>query len=127
MSDSSRDHLDDLILMAPWLLLPMWVMVHPFGEEVLIEASTERTRMLSQLQAELLLLDSIPSLGEIPEMTLKLVPMIDQILGSIQGMGKQGMGQEERDWFLQLGQMITEAGERASREDRVDREDCRGM
>ncbi len=78
-----------------------------------MEASAERTGMLSQLQAELLRLDSIPSLREIPEMTLKLAPMIDQILGSIQGMGKQGMGQEERDWFLQLGQMITEAGNRA--------------
>ena len=106
-----RDHLDDLTLMAPWLLLPMRVMVHPLDEEVLIEASAERTGMLSQLQAELLRLDSIPSLGEISEMTLKLVPMVDQILGSIQGMGKQGMSQEERDWFLQLGQTITEAGD----------------
>jgi hypothetical protein len=108
-----RDHLDDLTLMAPWLLLPMRIMVHPLDEEVLIEASAERTGMLSQLQAELLRLDSIPSLGEIPEMAFKLVPMIDQILGSIQGMGKQGMSQEERDWFLQLGQMITEASDRA--------------
>ena len=107
------DHLDDLILMAPWLLVPMWVMVHPLDEEVLTEASTDRTGMLSQLQAEVLLLDSIPSLQEIPVITTKLVPMIDQILGSIQGMGQQGMGQKERDWFLQLGQMITEAGERA--------------
>ncbi len=108
-----EDHLDDLILMAPWLLLPMWVMVHPLDEDVLTEASTESSRMLSQLQAEVLLLDGIPSLREIPVKAAKLVPMIDQVLGSIQGMGQQGMGQEERDWFLQLGQMITEAGERA--------------
>jgi cellobiose phosphorylase len=109
-----RDHLDDLTLMAPWLLLPMWVMVHPFDDEVLLEASAERTNMLSKLQDELLRLDSIPSLQEIPEMASKLVPMIDLILGSIQGMGKQGMRQEERDWFLQLGQTIIEAGDRAT-------------
>ncbi len=30
-----RDHMDDLTLMAPWLLLPMWVMVHPLDEEAL--------------------------------------------------------------------------------------------
>ena len=109
-----EDQLDDMILMAPWLLLPLWVMIHPLYEDFLTEASTESSRILSQLQKEVLLLDGNPCLQEIPATTVKLVPMINQVLGSIQGMGQQGMGQEERDWFLQLSQMITEAGERAS-------------
>ncbi len=110
-----KDHLDDLVLMAPWLLLPMWVMVHPLDEDILTEASEERTGLLSQLREEMLRLDSIPSLREIPEIKAKLVPIIDQILGSVQGMGKQGMGQEERDWLLLVGQTITEACDRAQK------------
>ena len=120
-----RDHLDDLILMAPWLMLPLWVMVHPLDEEALTEASTERTRMLSQLQAEMLRLDSIPNLGEIPGLTAELVTKIDQILGSI-----QSMSQEERDWFLQLDHMITKAGDLArKRIASIEKiaEDCRNL
>ena len=37
---------------------------------------------------------------------MKLKPMIDEILSSLQS-------EEEREWLLQLGQMITQAGERA--------------
>jgi hypothetical protein len=43
-------------------------------------------------------------------MAMKLMPMIDQILGSLQGEDRR----DERDRFLQLGQMITDAGDRAS-------------
>ena len=30
-----QDHLDDLIQTAPWLMLPLWVMIHPIKEDVL--------------------------------------------------------------------------------------------
>jgi cellobiose phosphorylase len=105
-----RDHLDDLVFMAPWLKDPLWAMTHSPVEEGLIHDSAEHVVKLSELQAELLVLDSIPSLKEVTEIALKLRPMIDQILGSLQGEDHR----DERDRFLQLGQMITEAGDRAS-------------
>ena len=105
-----RDHLDDLVLTAPWLLLPLWSMMHPPREEVLANGSAEQAGRLSELQAELLRLDCIPALREVPEMAMKLMPMIGQIIGCIQGESCQ----DERDWFLQLRQMIAEAGDHAS-------------
>ena len=103
-----QDHLDDLIQMAPWLMLPLWVMIHPIKEDVLTPDFAEVARRMDELHAELLKLDSIPSLQEVPEMAMKLKPMIDEILSSLQSG-------EEREWFLQLKQMITQAGERAAK------------
>ncbi len=71
------------------------------------DGSAEQAGRLSELQAELLRLDCIPALREVPEMAMKLMPMIDQIIGCIQGEGRQ----DERDWFLQLRQMIAEASD----------------
>ena len=88
-----RDHLDDLILTAPWLKVPLWAMMHSPKEEGLTRGSAEHVVRLSELQAELLKLDSIPSLKEVPEMAMKLMPMIDQILGSLQGEDRR----DERD------------------------------
>ncbi|MCX6672690.1 MAG: cyclic beta 1-2 glucan synthetase [Methanothrix sp.] len=104
-----RDHLDDLVHTAPWLKVPLWAMTHSPLVEGLTCGSAEHVVILGELQAKLLRLDSIPSLKEVPEMAMKLMPMIDQILGSLQGEDRQ----DERDWFLQLGQMITEASDRA--------------
>ena len=101
-----RDHLEDLIQMAPWLMLPLWVMIHPIKEDGLTHDFAERPRM-DELHTELLKLDNIPSLTEVPEMAEKLKPMIDRILSSLQD-------EEEGEWFLQLRQMITQAGERAA-------------
>ena len=102
-----RDHLDDLIQTAPWLMLPLWVMIHPIKEDVLTRDFAEEARRMDELHTELLKLDSIPSLLEVPEMAMKLKPMIDEILSSLQS-------EEEREWLLQLKQMITQAGERAA-------------
>ena len=102
-----QDHLDDLIQTAPWLMLPLWVMIHPIKEDVLTPDFAEEARRMDELQTELLKLDSIPSLLEVPEMAMKLKPMIDEILSSLQSG-------EEREWLLQLKQMITQAGERAA-------------
>jgi len=105
-----RDYLDDLVLMAPWLKVPFWAMAHSPTEEGLTRGSAEHVVRLSELQAELLRLDSIPSLKEVPETAMKLMPMIEQIPGSLQGEDLR----DERDRFLQLGQMITEASDRAN-------------
>ncbi|NTV27706.1 MAG: cyclic beta 1-2 glucan synthetase, partial [Methanothrix sp.] len=102
-----QDHLDDLIQMAPWLMLPLWVMIHPIKEDVLTSDLGEESRRMDELRTELLDLDLIPSLLEVPEMAIKIKPMIDQILSSLQN-------EEEREWFLQLRQMIAQAGERAA-------------
>jgi cyclic beta-1,2-glucan synthetase len=105
-----RDHLEDVVLMAPWLMLPIWAKTHPPLGESLICGSAEQAGILSDLQAELLGLDCNPSLREVQEMAMKLMPMIDQILGCLQGEDPR----DERDMFLQLRQMITEASDRAS-------------
>jgi cyclic beta-1,2-glucan synthetase len=104
-----RDHLEDLVLTAPWLLLPLRAMTPSPGEEVLTDGSAEQAGRQSELRAELLRLDCIPALREVPEMAMKLMPMIGQIIGCIQGEGRQ----DERDWFLQLRQMIAEASDNA--------------
>ena len=105
-----RDHLDDLILTAPWLKLQPLAMTHSPVEEGLTHGSTEYVVRLSELQAKLLRLDNIPSLKEASEMAMLLMPMIDQILNSLQGEDRL----DERDRLLQLGQMITEGSNRAS-------------
>ena len=106
-----RDHLDDLILMAPWLLLPMWAMLHPPMEDTSTGGSAEGARKLDRLQAELLRLESIPSLRDVSDIALRLMPFIDQIIGDPHGKNKQS----EREWFLLLRQTIKEAGDCASK------------
>ena len=106
-----RDHLDDLILMAPWLLLPIWAMLHPSMEEILARVSAKEARKLSELQTELLRLESIPSLREVPDIALRLMPLIDQTIGYHKGVERQ----KEKGRFLQLRQTIKEAGDSASK------------
>jgi cyclic beta-1,2-glucan synthetase len=48
------DHLDDLVLTAPWLKAPLWTMTHSPIEEGLTRGSVEHIVRLSELQAELL-------------------------------------------------------------------------
>jgi cyclic beta-1,2-glucan synthetase len=106
-----RDHLDDLILTAPWLKVPLWAVKHSFIEEGLTRGgSPENVVRLSELQAKLLRLDSIPSLKEVSEMAMEIIPIVDQILGSFQCEDRR----DDRDRFLQLRQMIIEARDRAS-------------
>jgi len=58
-----QDHLQELVLMAPWLMLPLWIMEHPIPEDFLDRDSNEPTG----LKARLLRLDGIPLLREVPE------------------------------------------------------------
>jgi cyclic beta-1,2-glucan synthetase len=102
-----QDYLDDLIQTAPWLMLPLWVLIHPIKEDVLTLQFAKEARRMDELHTELLKLDSIPSLLEVPEMAMKLKPLIDEMLSIRQS-------KEEREWLLQLKQMITQAGERAA-------------
>lgn len=104
-----RDHLDDLVLMAPWLMLPMWIMEHPLQDESLAQDSTEQAGRRSELQAELLRLDFIPLLQEVPEMARKMIPIIDQISSYFPGIDRQ----TERNWLQQLGQKTIDAEKRA--------------
>ena len=105
-----HDHLQDVVHMAPWLMLPTWEKTHPPLDELLAHGSAEQAGILSDLQAELLRLDRIPSLQEVQEMAMKLMPLIDQILDCLQGEDCR----EEKDWFIQLRHMIIEASDRAS-------------
>ena len=92
-----RDHLDDLILMVPWAMLPMWIMEHPLLEESLAQDSTEQAKSRSELEAELLRLDCIPLLREVPEMARELMPIIDQISSRL-----RDDCQTERKWLQEL-------------------------
>ncbi len=104
-----RDHLDDLVLMAPWLMLPMWIMGHPLLEESPAQGSTEQVGRRSELQAELLRFDFVPLLREVPETARKMVPIIDQISSYFLGEDRQ----TERKWLQELGQKTMEAEKRA--------------
>ena len=103
-----RDLNGDITLMAPWLMLPLWAMLHPAGEDVWRCSSAEQARMLIGFREELLQLDRIPALQEVPVMSARLVPLIDQVLSCLSGDQS-----EEKDWFLQLKQFVVQAGERA--------------
>lgn len=103
-----RDHLDDLVLMAPWLTLPTWIMEHPLQDESLAQDSTEQAGRRSELQSELLRLDFIPLLQEVPEMARKMMPIIDQISSYFPGIDRQ----TERNWLQQLGQKTMDAEKR---------------
>ena len=112
-----RDHLDDLVLMAPWLMLSLWALTHSSGEEVLTQRSAEQAgklrarQALEALQAELSEFDRIPPLREVPGITSKLMPVIDHILSGLPEEDRE----DEREWFFQLRQMIAEAGKRAGK------------
>ncbi|MDD4580143.1 MAG: glucoamylase family protein, partial [Methanothrix sp.] len=93
-----RDHLDDLILLAPWFMLPMWVTGHP--HEFLAQDSIQQIGRESDLQAELSRLDLIPLLREVPEIARKLVPIIDQISSRFVGAEHQA----DRIWLQELSQ-----------------------
>ena len=96
-----QDHLQDLVLMAPWLMLPMWIMEHPLPKDFRVLDSTNPTG----LQAELLRLDGIPLLREVPKTARELMPLIDQISSCFSGVDRQ----TERKWLQELGQKIMDA------------------
>ncbi|HWQ19322.1 MAG TPA: glucoamylase family protein, partial [Methanotrichaceae archaeon] len=181
-----RDHLDDLVLMAPWLMLPMWIREHPLilaqgsteqsgrrsepqsellrpklevagmvpitdqissyfldtdsqteknwlqllcqdtmaAEKssgkgiaspwlmltmgwplILAQGSIEQSGWRRELQAEMLRLDSIPLLQEVPEMAQKMMPIIDRISRCFTGTDSQA----EREWLQDLGQRTMDA------------------
>ncbi len=104
-----RDHLDDLALMAPWLMLPIWIMEHPLQDESLAQGSTELVGRSGELQSELLRLDSIPLLQEVPETARKMKIIIDQISSFFVGTHSQ----TERKWLQNLGQRTMDAEKRA--------------
>jgi hypothetical protein len=104
-----RDHLDDLALMAPWLMLPIWIMEHPLQDESLAQGSTELVGRSGELQSELLRLDSIPILKEVPETARKMKIIIDQISSFFVGTHSQ----TERKWLQNLGQRTMDAEKRA--------------
>jgi len=107
-----RDHLNDLVNMAPWLMLPLWSMLYPPMDEVIKCRSPKEAKTLRDLQIELLRLDSIPKLRDVPEIASKLLPMIDQILSCFQVEGEEKYI-DERDWFVQLRQMVVGANQNA--------------
>lgn len=92
-----RDHLDDLMLMSPWAILPMWILEHPLLEDSLPQDRAEEAVSRSELEAELLGLDGIPLLREVPETARKLMPIIDQISSRL-----REDCQTERQWLQEL-------------------------
>lgn len=106
-----QDHLDDLILMAPWLLLPMWAMLHPPMKDILAQGSAEDARKLDVLQSELQKLDNIASLKDIPDIALSVILLIDQIISYQLGENNKSVN----EWFVLLRQTIKETGECANK------------
>ncbi|MCX6678148.1 MAG: cyclic beta 1-2 glucan synthetase [Methanothrix sp.] len=103
------DHLQDLVLMAPWFMLPMWIMGHPLPKEFPAHGSTEQEGRRVELQDELLRLDGIPLLREVPETARKLMPIIDQISSYFLGVDRQ----TESLWLQELASKTMDAEKRA--------------
>jgi cyclic beta-1,2-glucan synthetase len=102
-----RDHLGDLILMVPWAMLPTWIVEHPLSEESLAQDSMEQAKSRSELEAELLRLDRITLLREVPEMARELMPIIDQISSRL-----RDDCQTERKWLQELSLKTMDAKRR---------------
>jgi len=100
-----RDHLQDLISMAPWLMLPLWIKEHPLPAQLPAHGSIQS----SELQAELLGLDGIPLLRDIPMTARKFMPLVDQISSWYCDVDRQTEG----NWLQDLGQEIIKAEKRA--------------
>ena len=75
----------------------MWIMEHPLQEDSLAQDSKEQAESRSELEAELLKLDRIPLLREVPETARKLMPIIDQISSRL-----RDDCQTERKWLQDL-------------------------
>ncbi len=103
-----RDHKSDLIYLAPWLMLPIWILEHPIPGEIPEHESNELAGKRSELEAELLGHNYIPSLGEVPEVSEKVAGVIDQISRCF-----VEDCQEERDWLEELRSKTTDARRRA--------------
>ncbi|HBE88969.1 MAG TPA: cyclic beta 1-2 glucan synthetase, partial [Elusimicrobia bacterium] len=100
------DHIEDMLFIAPWLLLPpeipgMWER----GDE-------GQRRRLALLRGELARLDAIPTLGESARLELKLFPLIDGILAGLDA--RDGAALREREWFSLLRAAVKETSDRAS-------------
>ncbi|MBU9888346.1 MAG: cyclic beta 1-2 glucan synthetase [Candidatus Omnitrophica bacterium] len=103
------DYLEDMSFIAPWILLPpelpgMWEM----GDE-------KQQERLGRLQEALWYLDEIPALGEVAKLEQKLIPLIDEITGSM--ALTESESQKICEWFLKFRDVIKEAGTRS--EERV--------
>ena len=100
------DCMEDMALMAPWLLLApeipgMWNR----GDEA-------QVARLTLLRRELLRLDAVPALAEAARLETDLCPLIDGILDGLARTG--GDTNREKSWFAGLREAVKTAGDRAS-------------
>ncbi|GMU21218.1 MAG: hypothetical protein AMXMBFR13_13110 [Phycisphaerae bacterium] len=107
----SRDFLDDMVFLAPWILLP------PPTEPMWRRGSKEQVHRLGDLRELLRKLDSVPTLAEAAELKANLLPSIDAILADLRTRQPDAPADED-DWFTRLHQAIADAAQRAK--DRMD-------
>ena len=91
-----RDHIQDLLYVAPWLA---W------------EPAISRVGLSGGLETRLSHLDKNPTLREISELGLSLVPSLEEQLSSEEGQSSRQPS--ERDWLEKLKNHATQAGEQA--------------
>jgi cellobiose phosphorylase len=100
------DFLEDMVFIAPWILLSPGVPGLWEGEG---EVQQER---LTRLQEALKRLDEIPSLREVARLEQKIGPLVEEIIG---GMTlAEGETRKAREWFLKLKEAMGDAGTRSS-------------
>lgn len=95
-----RDHLEDLLFLAPWLALPEAV------------PQTSNPSVFGDLVAKLNQLDEVPSLRQVCELAQSLCPLLEAALQTpaIQPAPSQG----EEEWLAQWLRCLRQASSRAS-------------
>jgi cellobiose phosphorylase len=99
------DHLEDIIFIAPWVLLEIEIPgIRDNGGE-------KQKQRLILLREELRRLDNIPSINDTARLELKLIPMIDEITDNIEPAAGSDAAKE---WFISLKEAFKSAGSRVS-------------
>ena len=100
-----RDHLDELNGLAAWLALPA------ASQDLWQRGPPEQLEQRTKLQDALDRLNGMPTLRDVVSAGSELLPSLDAILDN--GTATDEQAQRDREWFLQLRTLLTDASRHA--------------
>lgn len=111
LNTQARERLEELLWIAPWLTLPV-------PQESSCQAcNPAHVAALTELRAALTALDAVPTLRELAQLHVTLLPMVDRVLKDEPALS--AVDSDVLDWLKGLREAISDASSRAS--ERVER------
>lgn len=104
----SRDQLDDLTYLTPWVDVP------PPPERLWRSGTADQIVRLTSLRDLMRKLDEIPTLRDVAALRITMLGAVDAILTDLRGQSPAAPSEDD-DWFSRLRQSLIEASERAGR------------